>query len=178
MPADVVGLGTQVLRIRYALLEAELRRPREQIFDAVAPLGASVQRVVEARGAVGEIAVTLEYVFEQMSMGPDTMRRVAGVLLTLQPIAIDDVDRDLAHGVGPNKQIPARQDRRGQRPQIGENEPAEFLHRIGLQLGLEPAFAAFHRPLDAGAFGIIQPAMIRTAQPAFVRNAELNINET
>ena len=66
--------------------------------------------------------------------------------------------------------------RRRQWPQIGEDEVAQFLHRISLQLGLD-SFDIFHRPIKAVAVRAIEPAVIGTAQPAFIRNAKLQIDQ-
>ena len=177
MAPHVIGLGTEFLRVRDALLETELGRTREQLLDAVAPLGARMQRVIETRGAFGELAVSFQDVFEQMAVRPHAVRRIAGVFLTLQPVAVDDVDRDLAHRVGPDEQIPTRQRRRGQRSQIGKHQAAQLLHRIGFQLGFDLVLV-LHWAIQAFAVRAVEPSVIGAAQSAFVRNAKLHVDRT
>ena len=178
MPSDVILLRTQFLGVGDTLLESVLRRTGEQLLDAGAPFGARMQRVIETCRSLGQAVVALQHVFEQVTVRPDAVGGIAGVLLTLQPVAIDDVDRDLPYGIGPDEQVPPGQGRRRQRPQIGENEAAQLAHRVSSQLGLEGAVGTLHRPVEAFAVGTVEPAMIRAAKPAFIGNPELHVDET
>src|SRR6185437_11647708 len=92
------------------------------------------------------------------------MNRIDGVFLTLQPIARDNSRADLAEHALFDEQIPARQQRRGLRSQIGPDQAAEFLHRIGRKLdAVFKMSGAFGRLLDALTRGVIHPTMIGTA---------------
>src|SRR6185312_12944054 len=135
-----------------------------------------MNRVVVALSAL-ELARALEHELEHPAVHPDAVRRIPGIFLALQPVAIEHVDRDLADAVGPDVEVPARQGRRRQRPHVCKDEPAQFLDGIALELPRDLAFGmGFQRPLETRARRPEKPAVIRAAQTALVGNAELKID--
>jgi hypothetical protein len=174
--AHAVGVGAELFRIDDPFAKAVLRRLGVQLADPDAHSQARVDRVSLAFGAF-ELSVALEDVLEHPAVRPDAVRRVAGVLLTLQPVTVEHVDRDLPNAVRPHVQIPARKRRSRQRAHVREDQAAEFLHRIPREPATHLALRLrLQRPLQTRAGGTEEPAVIRTAQPALVRDPELEID--
>jgi hypothetical protein len=173
---DAIALRAEFLGIHDALAHAVRRRFGKELLDADAHLQAAVDRVLVALRAF-DLPVALQRVFEELPVRPHAVRRIAGVLLTLQPVAVEHVDRDLANAVGPDEEIPARQCGRGQRAHVREYEAAEFLRGIAGQLLLNrPRRMRLERAFGAGPGLVEEPAVIRTAQAAVVGDAELKID--
>ncbi len=111
---------------------------------------------------------------------PFEMHGVAGVLLTLEPIARDLGEHDLAEAVLPVEWLPDRQLRCRQRPHIGPEQPHAFLHRIGARpatlLGARARIdEVVIRLLDAAPGLVHQPAVIVAANAALLDEAVAEI---
>src|SRR5215831_6130071 len=99
------------------------------------------------------------------------MRWIDAVLHCLQPVTVDErVFDDPASAVFPDKHIPARQERRGSRAEIGVNEPSETLDGVRNMLDsiLERAPRRLRRLFETSTCAIELPAMIGTPNPLFV----------
>ena len=114
-------------------------------------------------------AGALLHVLPPVRVRPFDVYGVEGVLLTLEPVAGQVGDRDVADGVVPNEGLPQRQERDGGRAEVGEHEAPRSLHRIArnLDLLLEAAVGAhrlLERLLDALARLVVAPAMVHATQ--------------
>src|SRR5579871_2717018 len=119
----------------------------------------------------------LEYIFRELPMGEGRVRAVAGVLQALEPIARQDCERDLTLQIRPNHALPAWDQRPRLRSEIGPDQAAQLLDRVGPNADslLERAprlDERLVRLLDALAGRVIEPAVIGATQPAWVRDAE------
>src|SRR5688572_33315024 len=93
-----------------------------------------MQGMIAARGARFQLSLPLEYVGEEMAVRVGAVRRITGMFLSLQRIAVEHVDGDLTDRVRPGEQIPLRQRRRGCWAKIREHQAAELTNRIGFDL--------------------------------------------
>src|SRR5262245_28757294 len=101
-------------------------------------------------------------------MEPFEVMLVNAVLDGLQKIAVDDAGRPGAHAVFPNQNIPSRQQRRGLRADIRENDSGQLLRLVGFLANavLECAFGRLSRHLQNFSVHVVEPAVITAAQAA------------
>ncbi|HEX3866393.1 MAG TPA: ABC transporter substrate-binding protein, partial [Gemmatimonadaceae bacterium] len=101
------------------------------------------------------------------------MAEVAAVLHDLQPVARQTVRDDLAKAAGLHEEIPLRQKRRRQRPEIRPDEAAHRLHRIAgnPHAIFERAVRRLERLLHAAACAVEEPAVVAAANAVRFRNA-------
>ena len=112
----------------------------------------------------------------EMAVEPLGVDRVHRVLHYLQIVAWQDRHADIPVDVVPNQQVPTGQQGNWQRPQIGEYQAAQFLHRVSgggyfVFEGLERVLFSFIGLIQATAFVVEEPAMIRAAQSVIVGHA-------
>ena len=97
-----------------------------------------------------------------MTVQPRRVRIVADVLRHLQPVARYFLNRDVFESPRKCRAVPPRQQRRGLRPDIDEDQPLFFLNRKRLELDLlfESAFRRFRRLGGALPGHVVAPAVI------------------
>ena len=105
-------------------------------------------------------------------MRPFEMHRVDRIFLALEPVARDLGEHDLAEAVRPGEELPIRHQRTRLRAEIGPEQPAPLLDRVGFDADFvaQPPLRVRHVLVglrQAGAVGIVEPAVIVAAQPAF-----------
>src|SRR6185437_14174220 len=108
---------------------------------------------------LGRDAALAQHAQVPMAVLPFVMHRINRVLLALQPVAVELAEHDLAKAILPREEFPARQAGRGLWPGIGFDADLRF--EIGLRVR-----DVVVRLLEAIAFSIEMPAVIRAAQSA------------
>ena len=103
---------------------------------------------------------------------PFEMHRIAGVLLALKPVAGDLRDHDLGKAVAPGQRLPHRQFGGRLRPQIGPQQAAGLLDRIGAGAA---ALAAAPRRVGDVVIGLLDAAPVRVHQPAVIVAADAGL---
>jgi len=99
-----------------------------------------------------------------VAVEPLEVQGVQRVLVALQPVAGQGHGPGGAYA-GPHEYLVARQQRRGQRPEIGEDEAAQLLYGVGLQLDLvlEARADRLRRLVEAVAVHVEEPAVVGAA---------------
>ena len=124
--------------------------------------GEAVRQLVDA--LVGDV-VFLQPVLEVLAVQVDPVDGIGRVFHALKPVAGDLHEADHAIDVIPHKPVPPRQERRGRRTHVGEDQSGKLFHGVRN----EPDVATMTRqlgfagPVDAFTVGVICPAVIGTA---------------
>ena len=100
------------------------------------------------------------------------------VLLALKPVGVEDRRADLPIAVFPHEGAPTRQQGRGLRAEVGEDEPAQLLDGVGQYLDAagEGAVGVLRGHLEALTVGVVHPAVIGATQPLVLRDAVLELD--
>ena len=99
-----------------------------------------------------------------------------GIFLDLEPIAVvHRQNDDIAMAIGADEHVPPREERRsrGVRSEIGEQQPAQFAHRIGTDPHGLRRLARLERPVDALALAVELPAVVAAADAVLLDEPEV-----
>ena len=110
-------------------------------------------------------------------MGEGDVERIAAILGQLEPVRIREADDARASQARLGEEVETRQQRRGRRSHIGEDEPAQLLDRIGALAHMLFQIAAGQ---DAGrveylSLSVVEPAVIAAPQTLEADRAEAEI---
>jgi hypothetical protein len=175
-PVDVVAVGEPAARDRQS------RIMRIDFYHRTRVLGDPAHVVdVHARDRIDKVLLDIEHlvlVLVEAQMREGEMRGVDGAFHRLHPVAVLPFLRDVAVRGRHQRHLQRRQLRHvGGRAHIGPDHVAPFPHRIGFDadqvLGVEIGIGGRH--VDASALGVEFPAVIDTADAAFLVAAEPEI---
>ena len=108
-----------------------------------------------------------------MAMQICAMGRVSGILVALQPVAIQLGDADLPQSVGKDQQTPRWQQGSGSRTHVRPDQTAQLLNWVSsnLDIVLKCASRGFHRSIGALSSAIKLPSVVATTETVLVRKA-------
>ncbi len=144
--------------------------------DAVLELVERDEAVVGRLADLLRTAEVLHHVVAEILVEPLDVDRVERVLADLEPVAGDDGPADLLRAVH-DEEVPAREERRGLRTEVGEDHAAELLHGVGgdrdpVFEGAVRVLSLLVRLLEAAAVRREPPAVVGAAQPLLLGDAE------
>ena len=161
----------------FALLEAVLEDAVLERLEVDGDVVAA--RALEPRPAarVGDPAL-LEGVETPGAVVPFEVDGVDGVLLALEPVGVEHRLADDAVGVLLDEDVPAGEDGRGLGAEVGEDEPAELLNGVRLQLDArgEGAGLVLGGHFEALAVDVVEPAVVGAAQAGLLGDAEAEVD--